>query len=201
MQFNLTKQKVYCSSESEKQEVAMQIGEKIKNLRIKNALTQEELANRCELTKGFISQLERDLTSPSIATLVDILEGLGTNLKDFFNETTDEKIVFSKEDAFEKENEEHKNIINWIIPNAQKNAMEPIHVEIRSGGRTKEVPPHEGEEFGHVLTGQILLHVGKDVHRVKKGESFYLKPGKAHYLSNEGKTTAIVIWVSTPPIF
>lgn len=201
MQFNLTKQKVYCSSKSEKQEVAMQIGEKIKNLRIKNALTQEELANRCELTKGFISQLERDLTSPSIATLVDILEGLGTNLKDFFNETTDEKIVFSKEDAFEKENEEHNNIINWIIPNAQKNAMEPIHVEIRSGGRTKEVPPHEGEEFGHVLTGQILLHVGKDVHRVKKGESFYLKPGKAHYLSNEGKTTAIVIWVSTPPIF
>ena len=179
----------------------MQIGEKIKNLRIKSALTQEELANRCELTKGFISQLERDLTSPSIATLVDILEGLGTNLKDFFNETRDEKIVFSKEDAFEKENEESKNIINWIIPNAQKNAMEPIHVEIKSGGRTKEVPPHEGEEFGHVLTGQIILHVGETRHKVRKGESFYLKPGEAHYLSNEGKTTAMVIWVSTPPIF
>ncbi len=57
---------------------------KIRRLRIKNALTQEELADRCELTKGFISQVERDLTSPSIATLVDILEGLGTNLKDFF---------------------------------------------------------------------------------------------------------------------
>ncbi len=152
----------------------MQIGEKIKNLRIKNALTQEELANRCELTKGFISQLERDLTSPSIATLVDILEGLGTNLKDFFNETTDEKIVFSKEDAFEKENDEHKNIINWIIPNAQKNAMEPIHVEIAPGGRTKEMPPHEGEEFGYVLSGSIILHLGIEKHKVRKGESFYL---------------------------
>ena len=72
----------------------MNIGEKIKRLRVKNSLTQEELADRCELTKGFISQVERDLTSPSIATLVDILEGLGTNLKDFFNETVDEKIVF-----------------------------------------------------------------------------------------------------------
>ena len=179
----------------------MKIGEKIKNLRIKNALTQEELANRCELTKGFISQLERDLTSPSIATLVDILEGLGTNLKDFFNETTDEKIVFSKEDAFEKENEELQNIVNWIIPNAQKNAMDPIHVEIKPGGRTKDVPPHEGEEFGYVMNGSILLHVGLEKHKVKKGESFYLKPGKSHYLSNEGKTTATVIWVSTPPIF
>ena len=51
----------------------MKIGEKIKRLRMKHNLTQEELADRCELTKGFISQVERELTSPSIATLVDIL--------------------------------------------------------------------------------------------------------------------------------
>ena len=61
----------------------MNIGEKIKHLRVKNGLTQQELANRCELSKGFISQVERDLTSPSIATLMDILECLGTNLKVF----------------------------------------------------------------------------------------------------------------------
>ena len=70
----------------------MGIGEKIKRLRIKNGLTQEELAMRSELSKGFISQVERDLTSPSISTLVDILECLGTNLKDFFNEKTQEKL-------------------------------------------------------------------------------------------------------------
>lgn len=98
----------------------MNIGEKIKRLRVKNSLTQEELADRCELTKGFISQVERDLTSPSIATLVDILEGLGTNLKDFFNETVNEKIVFTKEDAFEMENDELKYNLKWVIPNAQK---------------------------------------------------------------------------------
>jgi len=72
----------------------MKIGEKIRSLRIKNQLTQEELANRCELSKGFISQVERDLTSPSIATLLDILECLGTNIKDFFNEPIDEKNCF-----------------------------------------------------------------------------------------------------------
>lgn len=47
----------------------MEIGSKIKELRIAKGLTQEELADRAELSKGFISQLERDLTSPSIATL------------------------------------------------------------------------------------------------------------------------------------
>ena len=58
----------------------MNIGNKIKELRIEKNLTQEELANRAELSKGFISQLERNLTSPSIATLIDILQCLGTNL-------------------------------------------------------------------------------------------------------------------------
>ena len=72
------------------------IGKKIKMLRNINNLTQEELASRCDLTKGYISQLENDLTSPSIATLVDILEVLGSNLNEFFSsDTIVEKIVFT----------------------------------------------------------------------------------------------------------
>ena len=47
---------------------AVEIGRKIKQLRIQKGLTLEELASRSELTKGFLSQLERELTSPSIAT-------------------------------------------------------------------------------------------------------------------------------------
>ena len=64
----------------------MEIGVKIRALRLKNNLTQEELADRCELTKGFISQLENDLANPSIDTLNDILIVLGTNMGDFFSE-------------------------------------------------------------------------------------------------------------------
>ena len=75
----------------------MDIGFKIKELRMERGLTQEELADRAELSKGFISQVENNLTSPSIATLTDILQCLGTDLKDFFNDMKDEQIVFSKE--------------------------------------------------------------------------------------------------------
>jgi len=81
------------------------------------------------------------LTSPSIATLIDILEGLGTNLRDFFNEIEDEKIVFTKDDIFVTENEDLKYTLKWIIPNAQKNMMEPILVELEPGGKTKEDSP------------------------------------------------------------
>ncbi|WP_422487199.1 helix-turn-helix domain-containing protein [Gudongella sp. DL1XJH-153] len=179
----------------------MNIGEKIKAIRVRKNLTQEELADRCELTKGFISQVERDLTSPSIATLVDILEGLGTNLKDFFNEADEEKIVFRKEDVFETVNEELKYVLHWIIPNAQKNSMEPIMITLLEGGKTKEDSPHEGEEFGYVLQGSIYVFLGSEKHKVRKGESFYYKTNSNHYIENAGKSEAALIWVSTPPNF
>ncbi|MBZ2175312.1 XRE family transcriptional regulator [Schnuerera sp. xch1] len=179
----------------------MEIGKKIKRLRMQNSLTQEELAARCELTKGFISQVERDLTSPSIATLTDILEGLGTNLRDFFSEIEDEKLVFSKDDVFITENEDYKYTLKWIIPNAQKNLMEPILVELESEGRTKEDFPHEGEEFGYVLKGNIFIYLGNEKYKVRKGESFYYRANFNHYISNAGKSKAKVIWISTPPSF
>lgn|SRR5690554_4430135 len=179
----------------------MKIGEKIKRLRMKHNLTQEELADRCELTKGFISQVERELTSPSIATLVDILESLGTNLKDFFNDDVAEKIVFSKKDVFVKSNSESGSEVHWIIPNAQKNVMEPIIVELDANGQSPQEDPHEGEEFGYVLRGSIMLHLGSEEFRVRSGESFYFRPSAAHYISNTGTTKARVLWVSSPPSF
>lgn len=179
----------------------MDIGKKIKRLRLEKFLTQDELASRCELSKGFISQVERDITSPSITTLIDILEGLGTNLKDFFNEDEDEKIVFTKSDHFENVDDELGYKVQWIVPNAQKNQMEPIMLIIEPGGRYKEEPPHEGEEFGYVLSGSVTIHMGDRVYTAKKGESFYYKSRKTHYLSNKGKSNVKLLWVATPPSF
>ncbi len=179
----------------------MRIGEKIKHLRIRNGLTQQELANRCELSKGFISQVERDLTSPSIATLMDILECLGTNLKDFFNENNDEKIVFHKDDVFIQEDKELGHSIRWIVPNSQKNRMEPILMVLQPNGSSEPDDPHDGEEFGYVMSGTIILHLGNQKFKVKKGESFYFKPSLVHYITNESRYSATILWVSSPPSF
>ena len=179
----------------------MQIGEKIRILRMEKQLTQEELANRCELSKGFISQVENDLTSPSIATLIDILEILGTNLPDFFSDTKEEKETYTKDDMFEKDDDDLKYSLMWLIPNAQKNEMEPIMITLKPGGQYIEEEPHEGEEFGYVLAGTIILHLGKKKYKVKKGESFYYKAKVNHFIENTGKSPAKVIWVSTPPSF
>ena len=72
----------------------MDIGKKIKELRLSNDLTLEELASRSELTKGFLSQVERNLTSPSISTLEDILEALGTDLSHFSSRKNSRRSYF-----------------------------------------------------------------------------------------------------------
>ena len=177
----------------------MDIGSKIKNLRTLNGFTQEELADRCELTKGFISQLENNNNEPSISTLQDILTALGSNLKDFFTEDEEKQIVFSKDDYFSTDNESHT--ITWLVPNSLKNAMEPIIVELKPNCCLTKDMPHEGQEFGYVLKGKVVVVVGNKPYKVKTGEAFYYDTNKVHYIKNTSNDIAKIIWISCPPNF
>lgn len=179
----------------------MDIGNRMKELRIQYGLTQQELADRSELSKGFISQLERNLTSPSIGTLLDIIQCLGTTPAEFFTDEEPEQIVFKSEDYFEKEDEETKSRIEWVVPNAQKNAMEPLRLTLQPGGTSPVHSPHEGEEFGYVLKGSVKIYYGPRSFVVRQGESFYFKSGKKHYIEAYGSRAATLIWVANPPSF
>ena len=177
----------------------MDIGGKIKQLRTQKGLTLEELASRSELTKGFLSQLERNLTSPSIDSLDDILEALGTNLADFFKEDRVEQYVFRETDFFIDEREDCT--VHWIVPNTQKNRMEPILLTLPGGGESFEVAPHSGEEFGYVVDGAVTLVCDGQRSVLRRGETFYLHGRTFHTLKNENGTAAHILWVSTPPLF
>ncbi|NBK96836.1 MAG: helix-turn-helix domain-containing protein [Erysipelotrichia bacterium] len=177
----------------------MDIGHKIKELRISKNLTLEELASRCELTKGFLSQLERNLTSPSIATLDDILEALGSNLSDFFQEDKQDRIVFRKEDYYI--NEKDGATIYWIVPDAQKRAMEPLILTLEKDAQSQVIMPHDGEEFGYVLAGEVVLKQRNNEYPIKAGETFYLNGKHKHILMNKKEKLAKIMWVMTPPNF
>ena len=174
------------------------IGAKLKDLRNQTGLTQQELADRTELTKGYISQLEHGTAAPSIMTLLDILECRGSGMPEFFKETTEEQIVFQKEDYFEKE--EEGQVIQWLIPTAQKMMMEPIMVDLEPESMTALDRPHDGEEFGFVLNGEIYIMLGDHKFHAKKGESFYFPADKKHQIK-AGKKGAKFLWISTPPTF
>ena len=109
------------------------------------------------------------------------------------------RLVFKQDDFFENIQDDYK--ISYIIPNAQKNDMEPILIELEKDKQSMIIAPHEGQEFGYVVQGRVKLIYGDNEFVLKKGETFYLKGLVSHYLFNPGETKAKVIWVSTPPLF
>ena len=176
------------------------IGNQLKNLRKQAGLTQQELADRTELTKGFISQLEQGQVTPSLVTLLDLIECLGTTPSDFFRTTDAEKIVYGDPDYFEKIDDEG-NSTEWLVPSAQSNQMEPVLVTIRPHSALATDDPHNGEEFGYVLSGRIALYRQETRYDVRSGESFYFEADKPHRIENPGSRPARLIWVTTPPSF
>ena len=145
------------------------IGRRIRNHRNRNGLTQQELADRTELTKGFISQLERGQVSASVVTLMDLIECLGTT--------------------------------PWIVPTAQRFQMEPLLVVIQPHSSLEEDKPHNGEEFGYLMSGRLNLWLGDKVYHIKSGESFYYQASQKHRIENSGSRPAKFLWISTPPEF
>jgi transcriptional regulator with XRE-family HTH domain len=178
----------------------MKIGERIRNLRQMSNLTQEELAERAGLTKGFISQIERDLTSISLDSLLQILEAVDENISDFFRESSEEKIVYREKDRVAIEKEKIQKF-ELLVPGSTNRRLEPILLTLAKGEATPKERPHEGEEFGLVLRGRINLRFGREILKLKNGECFYLSAEKEHWLHNSGSREAVILWISSPPSF
>ena len=108
-------------------------------------------------------------------------------------------MVFSKDDFFTSNYDNYS--VTWLVPNSQKNEMEPIIIELKPGCVLEKDMPHNGQEFGYVLKGKVVIVVANKVYKAKAGESFYYDTDKIHYLKNTSNEVAKIIWISSPPNF
>ncbi|RAO98774.1 cupin [Petrotoga sp. 9PW.55.5.1] len=175
----------------------MRIGEKIKSLRIMRNMTQEELATRSDLTRGFISQVERDLTSPTLENLEMILRALGTDLKDFFsNLGNKEKVIFTKEDRIPIYDTPKGVKEELLLTITTPKNLEPSLVVLEPNSITSVEKPHEGMEFGYVIEGEIELNLNKEIYLVRKEECFYYLANKRHFIKNpSSKSRSKILWL------
>lgn len=177
----------------------MDIGQRIKALRVAQQMTQEEVANRSDLTKGFISQLENDATSPSIATLTQILDVLGVSLADFFRGYKSERVVFGRQARVLSSESNDLVRFELLVPRAINRSIDPAFVTLAPGARTDVDKMHEGEEFGYVMTGEVVLVLDGIEHKVKAGECFSFYPNVPHWVENRAEREAKLLWVTNPP--
>ncbi|ATH62941.1 transcriptional regulator with XRE-family HTH domain [Staphylococcus pasteuri] len=175
----------------------MDIGYKLKNLRKIKNLTQEELAERTDLSKGYISQIESQNASPSMETFLSILEVLGTSASDFFKESEQQKVIYKKEDQVIYDEYDRGYILNWLVTKSNEFEMEPLLLTLKPGASYKTFNPSESDTFIYCLQGQVTLQLGNTCYHANKEDVFYFKANDDHRLFNESHEEVKILIVAT----
>ncbi|MCB2185346.1 MAG: XRE family transcriptional regulator [Deltaproteobacteria bacterium] len=178
----------------------MTLGAKVRELRSQNGLTLQQVAEGAGCSAAYISQIEHDKVSPSIASLKKIASVLGVRIVDFFLEDTlDEQVVFTPDQWPVVSMPGWSAHIRQMVRGTGQRTMQPFRTEIEPGGGCHEPYSHQGEEFGLVLKGELTLVVGSETYQVPEGASFYHSSQISHSWVNQGDEPCQVIWVVTPP--
>jgi transcriptional regulator with XRE-family HTH domain len=180
----------------------MEIGSKMRELRIYKGMSIRELAEKAKCTSSLISQIERGKTEPSISMLKRIADALNVNIVDFFMpEFDDGDLITKPEERVAVHLDRWDAKIYSLIKNFRNKKMQPFYTVIKPGGGSHGMYKHEGEEFGYVMKGTMDLILNERVFKVKEGESFYFSSKIPHSWGNSGNEDVIVLWVITPPTF
>lgn len=181
------------------------LGTKIRANRLEKGIKLTELASRSGFSPSYISQIERNLSTPSVAALNKIATALGEVIGSFFDDA-------SKQDAANSDNivvrssmrksliYPGSNISHQLLSPDLKRKMEPLWTCIPPGIKSG-LFSHQGEEVGIVLRGTMEIQVGDNRYKLEKGDSIYFQSTTPHQWGNCGMGELEVIWVITPPSF
>ena len=190
----------------------MDIGKKLKAVRKARGLSQRELASRAGLTNGTISLIEKNKTSPSIASLKSLLDSIPMSMSEFFSsfDESDQPKYFYKASEFTElsshSGDEDPNANTRLslrqLGNAQKHSLQLLHETYDPGADTgPEFLKHTGEEAGIVIEGEVELTVDGQTKILAQGDGYLFNSELPHRFRNTGKQRCVIVSACTPPTF
>lgn len=177
------------------------LGTKIREKRMEMGMSLKELAEKTELTPGFLSQIERNMAEPSITSLRKISSILGVAVFYFFmDDEGANPVVKRNERRILKSPTSHLEY-ELLCPNLDRQ-MEMFIGKLEPGATTCEEPlSHTGEEVICVLEGTMWIKVGEDEYNLDTGDSIYYVSSLPHQIINKGNEKLVFISTITPPAF
>lgn len=158
------------------------IGQKVKEARLNRPFTQQELAERCNLTKSHISKIENGQAAPAIATLSKIAQELNAPLSWFLESHVQNKmsIVKSKDRTLKVGNKEIGYMYEALANRTQFSKIEPVIVTVLPEAELVEPFTHAEDEFIYILSGSINLYYDGELHYLEEGDSAYFEGNTPH---------------------
>lgn len=160
----------------------LNIGDRIKMLRITQNRTLQEIAEACDLSKSMISKIENNKTVPSVAALVKIAKALGTTISSLLEqEGWVNAILTTRQKALDNVTATDKGYS--IYPYASEYHEKKMQPFLFVAKKDEVVPhelSHEGEEFIYMIKGQMRMQVGDVFHKLNAGDSLYFNSALKH---------------------
>jgi len=174
------------------------IGSHLRQLRAKRGLSLAQVARAVGISVGFLSALERSQMSGSVGTLRKLARFYKTNILDFFDATgaSSRQVRPEQRKVLEAGPGVRMELLAW-----GNTVMEPHLFKVAPKAGSGDSYMHEGEEFLHVLRGELAITLEKEEYRLKAGDSFYFESATQHQWKNPGRAETWVLWVNTPPTF
>ena len=180
------------------------IGSKLRALRLRQNKTLQAVSESTGISVGHLSQLERDLVSPSIKTLHDLSRALGVNISWFF--LPQEPGARVEQYIVRRQQRRHISYADGI-DDYQLNSQAVRHLgflysTFAPGASSGDSPyTHDGEEAGYVVSGQLELWIDGASTVLAAGDSFSFPSTSPHRYCNPGRVETVVLWAMTPPSY
>ena len=178
------------------------IGERLRARRKQIGKTLQQVADECGLTVGFISQIERGISKPSLASLYSVAKALDAPVDQFIShppERRHESVSHTgRRQTFKLDQSERiYEFLERGFPEAQLNAC-ITHVP---PGYVSDIMRHEGEDFVYLVRGKVIYEVNGVEHVLEAGDTLHFQSSHPHRLSNIGTEIATELWVGTMKVF
>ncbi|MEW6523656.1 MAG: XRE family transcriptional regulator [Bacillota bacterium] len=177
------------------------LGDRIRQIRQQQGTSLVQLSRKVGLTPSLISQVERDLVSPSINSLRKIARALDVPITAFFEEDGPQGTVVRA--ASRKKLLLPDSLVEYeLLSPDQNRRVELLLTRLGVGGQTSEDAfGHDGEETVLVLGGQVKFYLGTEVHILNDGDSVWFEASVPHKMVNTGQTKVTLISAISPPSF
>ncbi len=190
----------------------MDIGKRLQTVRKRHGLSQRELASRSGLTNGAISLIEKNKTSPSVASLKSLLDAFPMSMSEFFSslEENGSEKYFYRAEEFTEIAPQVAGLADWAgapvslrqLGNASSHSLQILYETYPPGADTgAELLSHAGEEAGVVISGSIEVTVSDQVSVLHPGDGYIFDSELPHRFQNTGSVPCIVVSACTPPTF
>ena len=177
--------------------MAESIGERIKALRIQQGLTLAGVAEKTGLSSSYLSQIQRDKTTPSLATLTVIARALNVGLRYFFEDREKAAYIIRADDLVQtRASNSHANSCQVLVPNAGSSMLNVCRMTIQPQASAGALAEFVGEEMIFVLCGELIVDVGDEHFELAAGDSIHFDAAQAHSWRNVASEAVTLIWSS-----